>query len=170
MLPRKSLALLIAGLPALIAADAKGVDFNRDIRPILSDNCFACHGPDEGKRMAGIRLDTKEGALAALTPGRPETSRLYLRVAHADPKQRMPPLSTGRTLNTQQVELIQKWIAGGAEWKMHWSYEKPERRELPAVKNKRWARNAIDNFVLATLEKENLPPSADRIASPCCAV
>ncbi len=161
MLPRKSLALLIAGLPALIAADAKGVDFNRDIRPILSDNCFACHGPDEGKRMAGIRLDTKEGALAALTPGRPETSRLYLRVAHADPKQRMPPLSTGRTLNTQQVELIQKWIAGGAEWKIHWSYEKPERRELPAVKNKRWARNAIDNFVLATLEKENLPPSAE---------
>src|SRR5688572_19895217 len=111
--------------------------------------------------MAGIRLDTKEGALAALTPGKPETSRLYLRVAHSDPKRRMPPPSTGRTLNPQQVELIQKWIAGGADWKMHWSYEKPERPELPAVKNRKWVRNAIDNFVLARLEQENLTPSAE---------
>jgi len=165
VLPRKSLALLFAGLPALLAADAKGIDFNRDIRPILSDNCFACHGPDEGKRMAGIRLDTKEGALAALTPGKPETSRIYLRVAHADPKRRMPPPATGRTLNAQQVELIQKWIASGAEWKMHWSYEKPVRPELPAVKTRRWVRNAIDNFVLSRLEQENLTPSpeADRV-------
>jgi len=161
VLSRKSLVLLIAGLPSLLAADGKGIDFNRDIRPILSDNCFACHGPDESKRMAGIRLDTKEGARAALTPGNPEASRLYLRVAHPDPKRRMPPPSTGRTLNTQQVELIQKWIAGGADWKLHWSYEKPERPELPALKNKKWARNAIDNFVLARLEQEKLTPSAE---------
>ncbi|MFN0100648.1 MAG: DUF1553 domain-containing protein [Bryobacteraceae bacterium] len=161
MLPRKSLALLFAGLPALLAADAKGIDFNRDIRPILSDTCFACHGPDDSKRMAGIRLDTKEGVLAALTPGKPETSRIYLRVAHADPKRRMPPPSSDRTLTAQQVDLIQKWIASGAEWKMHWAYEKPERRELPVVKNRKWARNGIDNFVLARLEQENLAPSAE---------
>ncbi len=164
MLSRQSLALLLAGMPALLAADAKGIDFNRDIRPILSDNCFACHGPDDGKRMAGIRLDTKEGAMAALTPGKPETSRIYLRVAHADPKRRMPPPSTGRTLTPAQVELIQKWIAGGADWKMHWSYEKPQRHPFPAVKNKKWVRNAIDHFVLARLDQEGLTPSpeADR--------
>ncbi|MBL8236909.1 MAG: DUF1553 domain-containing protein [Bryobacterales bacterium] len=157
--------MLLAGLPALFAADAKGIDFNRDIRPILSDNCFACHGPDDTTRMAGIRLDTKEGALAALTPGKPETSRIYLRIAHADPKRRMPPPSTGRTLTAPQIELIQKWIAGGADWKMHWSYEKPERLPFPVTKDKKWARNAIDHFVLARLEQEKLAPSpeADRI-------
>jgi len=149
----------------VFAADSKGIDFNRDIRPILSDNCFYCHGPDDTTRMAGIRLDTKEGALAALTPGKPETSRLYLRVAHADPKRRMPPPSAGRTLTAAQIELIQKWIASGAEWKMHWSYEKPERKPLPVTKDKKWAKSAIDHFVLARLEQENLTPSveADRI-------
>ena len=149
----------------MFAADSKGIDFNRDIRPILSDNCFYCHGPDDTTRMAGIRLDTKEGALAALTPGKPETSRLYLRVAHADPKRRMPPPSAGRTLTAAQIELIQKWIASGAEWKMHWSYEKPERKPLPVTKDRKWAKNAIDHFVLARLEQENLTPSpeADRI-------
>jgi hypothetical protein len=154
-------AFLLAALPVLMAADTKGIDFNRDIRPILSDNCFACHGPDDSKRMAGIRLDTKEGAMAALTPGKPETSRLYLRVAHADPKRRMPPPSTGKTLTAPQMELIQKWIAAGADWKMHWSYEKPLRHPLPVTKNKKWARNAIDNFVLARLEQEGLAPSAE---------
>jgi len=145
----------------VLAADSKGIDFNRDIRPILSDNCFYCHGPDDTTRMAGIRLDTKEGALAALTPGKPETSRLYLRVAHADPKLRMPPPSAGRTLTAAQIELIQKWIASGAEWKMHWSYEKPERKPLPVTKDRKWAKNAIDHFVLARLEQENLTPSAE---------
>ncbi len=161
MLSRQSLVLLVAGLPAVFAADSKGIDFNRDIRPILSDNCFYCHGPDDTTRMAGIRLDTKEGALAALTPGKPETSRLYLRVAHADPKRRMPPPSAGRTLTAAQIELIQKWIASGAEWKMHWSYEKPERKPLPVTKDKKWAKNPIDHFVLARLEQESLTPSAE---------
>jgi len=165
VLPRKSLVLILAGLPVLLGADAKGVDFNRDIRPILSDHCFACHGPDEGKRMAGVRLDTREGALAALSPGKPEASRIYLRIAHADPKRRMPPPSTGRTLTPQQIEHVQKWIANGAEWKTHWAYEKPVRPEPPAVKNKKWVRNPIDQFVLARLDQENLAPSpeADRI-------
>lgn len=112
MLSRQSLLLLVAGLPAVFAADSKGIDFNRDIRPILSDNCFYCHGPDDTTRMAGIRLDTKEGALAALSAGQ-AGDRLYLRVAHADPKRRMPPPSAGRTLTAAQIELIQKWIASG---------------------------------------------------------
>jgi len=148
-------------MPALFAADAKGIDFNRDIRPILSDNCFACHGPDEGTRMAGIRLDTKEGALAALRPGKPEASRIYLRIAHADPKRRMPPPSTGRTLTKQQIELVEKWISAGADWKMHWAYEKPQSPAFPAVANKRWVRNGIDSFVLARLEQEKLAPAAE---------
>ncbi|HEU0123287.1 MAG TPA: DUF1553 domain-containing protein [Bryobacteraceae bacterium] len=161
MLPRQFLAFLVAGLPVAFAADTKGVDFTRDIRPILSDNCFACHGPDEGHRMAGIRLDTKEGAMAALTPGKPEASRVYLRMAHADPKRRMPPPSTGRTLTPHQIELVQKWIASGAEWKTHWAYDKPQRKEPPAPKNAKWARNAIDRFVLARLEQENLAPASE---------
>jgi mono/diheme cytochrome c family protein len=154
-------AFLLAAVPALIAADTKGIDFNRDIRPILSDNCFACHGPDDSKRMAGIRLDTREGALAALTPGKPETSRLYLRAAHPDPKRRMPPPASGKSLTAPQVELLQKWIAAGADWKMHWAYEKPLRHPLPATKNRKWARNPIDHFVLARLEQEGLAPSAE---------
>jgi hypothetical protein len=140
------------------------VDFDRQVRPILSDHCFACHGPDEGQRMAGVRLDTKEGALAALTPGKAETSRIYLRIAHADPKRRMPPPSTGRTLTPAQIATIKQWIDEGAEWKQHWAYQPPRRPAAPAVKNAKWPRNAIDRFVLARLEKEKLAPSpeADR--------
>ncbi|MBI2686222.1 MAG: DUF1553 domain-containing protein [Acidobacteria bacterium] len=161
MLPRLHLVLPLAGLSVLHAADPKGIDFNRDIRPILSDNCFTCHGPDESKRMAGVRLDTKEGALAALTPGKPETSRIYLRIAHTDPKRRMPPPSASRTLTAQQIGLIQKWISSGADWKMHWAYEKPVRPEPPVTKTPKWIRNPIDSFVLARLEQENLAPSAE---------
>jgi hypothetical protein len=157
--------MLAAGGILLSGADAKGIDFNRDIRPILSDNCFACHGPDDTTRMAGIRLDTKEGALAALRQGKPEQSRIYLRMAHADPKRRMPPPSTGRTITPQQIELVKRWIEEGAEWKMHWAYEKPQRAPLPAVKNRKWVKNAIDHFVMAKLEQEKVTPNseADRV-------
>jgi hypothetical protein len=139
------------------------VDFNRQIRPILSDNCFSCHGPDEKRRMAGLRLDVKDGA-ASVAAGNRSASRLFQRIAATDPKRRMPPVGPERKLSAEQIELVGKWIDEGAEWKQHWAYEAPPRPAVPAVSDKKWVRNAIDHFVLARLDKEGLKPSpeADR--------
>ncbi|MBM3813512.1 MAG: DUF1553 domain-containing protein [Acidimicrobiia bacterium] len=157
-------AFLVSAAPA---QTAKPIDFNRDIRPILSDHCFACHGPDEKARMVNLRLDIREGAFAAkgearyIVPGNAAASLLYQRVSHAKPVLRMPPASTGRTLTEQQVSLIRRWINEGAAWETHWSYLPPSRPALPAVSNRAWPRNPIDHFVLARLEKEGLKPSPE---------
>jgi mono/diheme cytochrome c family protein len=144
------------------------VDFNRDVRPILSDNCFACHGPDEGQRQANLRLDTKEGIFAdrggyqVLIPGDDANSRIYQRINHEQEVARMPPPGSERTLTPQQIETIRKWIEQGAAWENHWAYVPPTSPPLPAVNavaGKKWPRNAIDHFVLARLEKEGLRPS-----------
>ena len=141
------------------------IDFNRDVRPILSENCFACHGPDSEKRKAGLRLDLKEGALAklksdefAIVPGHPEKGTLIERVTTKNEDELMPPLKTGKHLTKKQIELLQGWIAQGAEWKAHWSFIKPERPATPAVKNQKWPRNSIDNFIASRLDKEKLRP------------
>ena len=146
---------------------AKPVDFDREIRPILADNCFACHGPDEKQRMAKLRLDTKDGMFAdrggyqILAPGKSGDSRLYQRISAADKAKRMPPLYADRTLNDKQIELIRRWIDEGAKWEMHWAYVPPKRPELPQVKDATWPKNAIDNFILAKLESEGLKPSPE---------
>src|SRR5438309_5275656 len=144
------------------------VDFNRDIRPIFSENCYACHGPDGEKRKAGLRLDRKEGALAelksgnrAIVPGEVVNSALIERITASDEDERMPPLKTGKHLTAAQIDLLRRWIAEGAEWKNHWSFIAPQRPEAPRVENKRWPRNPIDDFILARLEREHLKPSAD---------
>jgi mono/diheme cytochrome c family protein len=146
------------------------VDFNRDVRPILSDNCFACHGPDEGQRQANLRLDTKEGIFAdrggyqVLTPGDAANSRIYQRISHEQEIARMPPPGSERTLTPQQIETIRKWIEQGAAWENHWAYVPPRSPPLPAVNavdGKKWPRNAIDHFVLARLEKDGLKPSPE---------
>jgi len=150
-------------------SDAKSkVNFNRDIRPILSDNCYACHGPDAEKRKAGLRLDLKEGALAqlksdnyAIVPGDPSKSELIARVTTKDEDDLMPPRKTGKQLTDPQIELLKRWIAQGAEWRGHWSFSKPQRAPLPATRNKQWPRNSIDHFILARLERENLRPSVE---------
>ncbi|MCC6588057.1 MAG: DUF1553 domain-containing protein [Bryobacterales bacterium] len=149
------LLVTVAGSSA--AAPGKGVDFNRDIRPILSDNCLSCHGPDEKGRMAGLRLDTREGVLG-------KAPSIVARITHEKKALRMPPVATGRALNEKQIALIKKWVDEGAKWEQHWSYTAPKRPDLPAVKAKTWVRNPIDNFVLAKLEQEGLKPSpeADR--------
>jgi mono/diheme cytochrome c family protein len=159
------LALLPA---ALSAVDSKKVDFNRDVRPILSDNCYACHGPDAGKRKAGLRLDLKEVALSklksdnfAIVPAHPEKSSLVERIITKNEDDRMPPIKTGKTLSPEQINLLTRWIKEGAVWQPHWSFIKPERPAVPEVKAKRWARNPIDNFILARLEKEKLKPSTE---------
>ncbi len=138
------------------------VDFDRDIRPILSENCYACHGPDEKVRMAGLHFDTREGAFAktgVIVPGDSRGSRLIMRITHTDPAMHMPPQVTGKTLTASQIELLRRWIDEGAKWNVHWAYQPPGRPPLPAVKDSSWLRNAIDNFVLARLESEGLQPS-----------
>jgi Protein of unknown function (DUF1553)/Protein of unknown function (DUF1549)/Planctomycete cytochrome C/Concanavalin A-like lectin/glucanases superfamily len=163
--------LIIWPAPAILAADkAATVNFSRDVLPILSDNCFTCHGPDAGKRKANLRLDTKEGTFAdrggyqVVVPGKSAESRLYQRISTSDETMRMPLNFSGRTLTPAQVETIKRWIDEGAVWDEHWSYIAPKRPLVPEVKDKSWLRNAIDNFILARLESEGLRPSpeADR--------
>ena len=156
---------LIAG--AALAAAPGAVDFDREIRPILSDNCFACHGPDEKHRMANLRLDIKEGIFAdrgghpVITPGNSAGSRLYQRISATEKAKRMPPPFSELSLTDQQVDLIKKWIDQGAKWERHWAYIPPKRPEVPKVQNASWPRNPIDNFVLARLEREGLKPSPE---------
>lgn len=164
---------LTGALPAVadpIAAARQQVRYNRDIRPILADNCYQCHGPDQNQRQADLRLDQEEGALAdldgrrAIVPGQPDASELIRRITTSDPAERMPPASTGKALSARQVELLRQWIAAGAPWEPHWSFMPPQRPEPPQVANPSWVRNPIDAFVLARLEQEGLSPSpeADR--------
>ncbi len=160
-----ALVRTIAAAPG--EAAAKPVDFDREIRPILSDTCFACHGPDEKQRMAKLRLDTKDGMFAdrggyqILAPGKSADSKLYQRISATDKARRMPPPYAERTLNEKQIELMRRWIDEGAKWEMHWAYVPPQRPDLPAVKNTSWPRNPIDNFILARLESEGLQPSPE---------
>jgi hypothetical protein len=141
--------------------------FNRDIRPILSEFCFQCHGPDPGRRKASLRLDTREAATAdresgqAIAPGKPDDSLLLRRVGESDPRRRMPPRSTGKQLQPEQIELLRRWIAAGAPYQRHWSLLPPERPALPAGRDPSWLRNPIDAFVLARLEKEGLHPAPE---------
>ncbi len=143
---------------------AAAPDFNRDIRPILSDNCFSCHGPDEKQRQVALRLDTKEGAFAdrgayrIIVPGDAARSRLYQKITAANPAERMP---LGRSLTEKQIALIREWIDAGARWETHWAYIAPERPALPKVAAASWPRNAVDHFVLARLERERLKPSPE---------
>ena len=169
-IPRSLLILFfLSGLVA--AADgAKPVSFVRDVRPILARNCFACHGPDEKHREAGLRLDTREGALAkvdgrqAVVPSNPDASELVKRIVSANGDELMPPKDSGKSLTPDQIDLLKRWVAEGANWGSHWSFEAPKRPEIPAVANSAWPANELDRFILARLEREGLAPSpvADR--------
>lgn len=158
-------AVLAPGFRPAEGAEGGKVSFSRDVLPILSDNCFQCHGPDGAQRKADLRLDTKEGALRTkepvVVPGKSGESELYLRVISDDAAEVMPPPKSNRKLTAAQKEVLKRWIDEGAAWGKHWAYEAPRRPELPAVKNEKWARNAIDRFVLARLEAEGLSPSAE---------
>ena len=167
--------LLVASLVPLVAGEREGalIDFNRDIRPILSNRCFKCHGQDANQRKGGIdglRLDVQEeafsdlGGYAAIVPEELEQSELILRITAEDSLGRMPPTETGKRLTDQEIELLTEWIRQGARYAEHWSYVKPVRPPLPAVSNTSWPRNAVDYFILARLEREGLNPSpeADR--------
>ena len=163
-----SLIVFLLGLTiTLQPANAEKLRFDRDILPILSDKCFACHGPDAAVRQADLRLDTKEGAFSApsgypiIVPGEPENSELVLRITHENIDERMPPQISNRQPTQEQIDTLIQWIAEGAEWEEHWVYNLPKRVEPPTVKNAAWVRNPIDAFILGKLETEGLTPSAE---------
>ena len=161
--------LLVAALFAFLAAPvwvAYKIAYNRDIRPILAENCFACHGPDSASRKAKLRLDQHDAAVkaGAITPGKPQDSELVQRIFADDVKERMPPAATKKVLTQAQKDLLKRWIAAGAEYQIQWSFLPPVRAPLPEVHNKAWVRNPIDRFILAKLETHGLKPApeADR--------
>lgn len=157
-----------AAAPARPLAGGK-LTYNRDIRPILAENCFACHGPDSAARKADLRLDRAEDATAlhngvtAIVKGKPEASEVVKRITAQGPLL-MPPAYTHKQLKPEQIATLKRWIAQGAEYELHWAYIPPKLPALPVVKNAAWVRNPIDRFILARLEKEGLKPApeADR--------
>ncbi|MFN0128788.1 MAG: PSD1 and planctomycete cytochrome C domain-containing protein [Verrucomicrobiales bacterium] len=164
---------LFACLAALTAAAAPGpVDFNRDIRPILSDKCFFCHGPDAAERKADLRLDTAAGAMAvldghaAIVPGQPETSALVVRITSSDEDEIMPPPKSHKSLKPAEIDLLTRWIKEGAAYSAPWAFVAPRKHPEPAVKDAAWPANWADRFVLSRLEAEGLAPSpqADRVS------
>src|SRR5438552_2059991 len=151
----RGLAVVMLACCHPAVAAQKDLDFNRDIRPILSDHCYACHGPDENKRKGGLRLDRREEAFQtlksgnqAIVPGDPHKSTLVLRLTSRDADEVMPPPKEGKPLSAAQIELLARWVQTGAEWKNHWSFIAPERPVLPDVPQKNWPRNELDYFVL----------------------
>ena len=141
------------------------VDFNRDVRPILSNNCFACHGPDDKERKADLRLDTREGIAAAVTPGKPDASELVKRVTSPDLGELMPPPKSGKVLSRRERDILTQWVKSGAAFATHWSYVKPVRPPVPKIQDNRYPiRNPIDAFVAARLVRDGLvaSPEADR--------
>ena len=141
------------------------LDFNRDIRPILSDKCFACHGPDEEGRKADLRLDieseAKNDELMAIVAGSPEDSEMVYRIHSEDEDELMPPPEIGKTLTQKEKDLLEQWIQEGAVWADHWAYAPPVDHPTPKVKNKGWSTHWIDQFAIANIEKKNLLPAKD---------
>jgi len=149
------LALFSSGLSAQTAR----VDFQREIRPILSENCFQCHGPDSAARQAGLRLDHHDAALAVIAPGKSASSVLFQRISSTDSGFHMPPAYSRRALTPAQIALIKRWIDEGAAWKDHWAFQPPAQPKPPSVANPAWVRNPIDRFILAALESKGLSPA-----------
>ena len=154
-------------ISSTLPASGTRVEFNRDIRPILSDACFHCHGFDAHKRKADLRLDTAEAAATSregrqvLKPGERSASELWRRVTSADPATRMPPPNSGKKISPAQVQLLGRWIDQGAPYQKHWAFEPPQRPEPPAVGKAPWCRSDIDRFILARLESLQLTPSPE---------
>ncbi len=160
-MPRFLLVLtVLASLPTIVAAES-AIDFNEAIRPILSNRCFACHGPDAEERKGDLRLDTREGALKALVPGHPEQSLLIERVTTDDHSDLMPPPELGDRLSEEDVATLRQWIEQDAPYARHWAYVRPEAKDLPEVALETWPKRGFDHFVLNRLEREGLVPSTE---------
>lgn len=161
---------VIAGQVSFAAEPIKRIDFSRDIRPILSNTCFTCHGPNEEKREADLRLDEKTSAFSkldsdetAVVPGNRKKSALYQRIATKDQDLIMPPADNDKKLTPEQIEMIGEWIDQGGEWRGHWSFSKPQRTAPPQVKpsHQPFVQNQIDRFIIAELEQEGLKPAPE---------
>lgn len=168
--------MVVAGLSWSVAAadideDGQAIQFNRDIRPILSDKCFACHGPDSNMRKSGLRLDLFESAIGelpsghrAVVPGDVAASEMMNRITSDDANERMPPADHVKQLTAREIDLLKQWIQRGAVWEKHWAFQPVKRPKVPQLAGDDWSRNAIDRFVLRKLRAEGLTPSpeADR--------
>jgi len=150
-------------MPTIASAQpSRPIEFNRDIRPILSNNCFVCHGPDNNLRKAKLRMDDEKDAHAkAIVAGKPMDSEAFKRIITSDEKEKMPPAKTNKHLTKQEIALIKTWIEQGAKYESHWSLIAPKQHPLPTVKNAGWARNDIDRFVLSRLEAEGIAPAPE---------
>lgn len=165
--------LFVVGNNSVAAENGETVDFNNDIRPILSSSCLICHGPDENERQASLRLDVRDSALAeadsgsrAIVAGDVEQSELLRRIVSDDDDERMPPAGSGEKLSDREIELLTQWIRQGAPYAEHWSYVKPQRPDLPSLdeaqpESTAWPRNEIDHFVLNRLQEKGWSPSAE---------
>lgn len=177
---RRVLAAVVVGLawgvwmvaieapPGVDAGEERRIDFDREIRPILSDKCYACHGPDAGSRGIRLRLDSEEGARAdlgrgrhALVPGDVAKSELVRRITSKDEALRMPPATSPHPLSEVERQLLIEWVRQGARWESHWSFVPPRRPALPTVRDQGWPRNGIDHFILARLEEEGMRPAVE---------
>lgn len=159
---------VVACFCAMLAARAQAdepvkLEYNRDIRPILADTCFACHGVDGAARQADLRLDLRQAAIdsGAVEPGKPNESSLVDRILTSDPERVMPPPKTHKKLTDAQKETLRKWVEQGAEYQPHWSLIAPKKAEPPAVKNMSWVRNPIDQYILSKLESNGLSPAPE---------
>src|SRR4051794_39094840 len=158
---------LTLGTPSLLLADDRVPEFNRDVRPVLAENCFACHGPDARQRKAGLRLDVESNARSArrsgavaVVPGSAARSELIARLRATDDS-RMPPTDSGKSLTPKQVELLERWIDGGAKWANHWSLTPITRTTPPAVADAAFVKGPIDPFILDRLAERGLTHAAE---------
>src|SRR5580692_2522928 len=157
---------LLGGVPLLYPAQ-RTVEFNRDVRPILSDKCYSCHGADAVSKKIPLRLDSEAAAKAdlggrrAIVEGDPASSQMIRRITSENKATRMPPTYSGLKLSDGEIATLRDWVAQGARWQKHWAFIPPVRPAQPAVKNAAWVRNPIDAFVLARLEREGLLPSPE---------
>jgi hypothetical protein len=164
---RISFSLLLFTLPYVVLGADRAIEFNRDVRPILADKCYSCHGTDAVEKKIPLRLDSEAGAKAdlggrrAIVEGDPGASQLVKRITAENKAMRMPPVYSGSKLTSGEIETLRAWVAQGAKWQKHWAFIPPVRPELPTVKNTTWVRNPIDAFVLARLEREGLAPSPE---------
>ena len=168
MIPNRTIAVLIALSLLTLGHQAqaeKPLDYNRDVRPILSENCFYCHGPDPEHRESDLRFDEEEAAKDyAIVPGDLESSEFYQRII-AEPDSRMPPVDSGKKLSAEDIATLKRWIEEGAQYDKHWAYVSPKSHPVPKVQNKDWPQSDIDRFLLAKMEEEGLKPSpaADKV-------